>query len=93
MIFFLGPTLGIQTKEPDKDNLMLMEPTSSPWPKTTERKYSMTSPNQEWMEMEGKGRRGHSWWQLQYHLLLTNSLHCFTYNLALVRTGGVLRGV
>lgn len=44
----------MQTKELDKDNLMLMEPTSSPWSKTTERKYSMTSPNQEWMEMEGK---------------------------------------
>lgn len=44
----------MDTKELDKDDLMLMEPTSSWWTKTTERKYSMTSPNQEWMEMEGK---------------------------------------
>lgn len=45
---------------------------------------SMTSPSQEW----GKWReeRGHSWWQPQYHLLLTNSSCCFTYKLALLWT-------
>lgn len=45
---------------------------------------SMTSPSQEW----GKWReeRGHSWWQLQYHLLLTKSSCCVTYKLALLWT-------
>lgn len=54
--------------------------------KTTERKYSLFP----WHHParnggESKKKRGHSWWQPHYHLLLTNSL-CFTYKLAHLRT-------
>lgn len=54
---------------------------------TTERKYSLfpwhhpAKSGGRWRE-----KRGHSWWQSQYHLLLTNSSCCFTYKLALLWT-------
>lgn len=54
---------------------------------TTERKYSLF-PWHHPARIGGRWRekRGHSWWQPQYHLLLTNSSCCFTYKLALLWT-------
>ena len=54
---------------------------------TAERKYSLF-PWHHPARNRGKWReeRGHSWWQPQYHLLLTNSSCCFTYKLALLWT-------
>lgn len=48
---------------------------------TTERKYSLF-PWHHPARNRGE-RRGHSWWQPQYHLLLTNSSCRFTYKFAL----------
>lgn len=39
----------------------------------------MTSPSQEWGGGVGE-ESGHSWWQPQYHLLLTTTSCCFTCN-------------